>query len=64
MKLEVDEMADGSDQAFRVDIDLGYLLKGWCLVCNDPIMDNEKYIHRDGGLCCEKCRAAYKEENQ
>ncbi len=57
-------MADGSDQAFRVDIDLGYLLMGWCLVCNDPIMDNEKYIHRDGGLCCEKCRAAYKEENQ
>lgn len=62
--MEVDEVADSSEYAFRVDIDFGYVLMGWCLVCNDPIMDNEKFIHRDGGLCCERCKAAQREENQ
>lgn len=37
------------------DIDMGIQCMGMCEVCGDPIMENERIIRTEAGLCCENC---------
>lgn len=38
-----------------LDIDMKIQCVGMCEKCGDPIMENERIIRTEEGLCCENC---------